>query len=187
MKNKKAFTLIELLISIAIFAVIMVSLYSAFNTGVLGLGRIEASATASQTGYMILNQIDKDIKNSFVYSPDAVKFIGKKNALAFLALTPEFSYVSYSLSGNKLFRLVRINKEALKNDSEIKPKVLAQNIKQIEFTYIYPDPDTKELKETDNWTDNTAFPTAVRVSLILEKKAETPFIRTIYFISETIK
>ncbi len=183
MKYKKAFTLIELLISISIFAVIMVSLYSAFGTGVLGLGKIEESATAYQTGYMILSRIEKDLRNSFAYSADEVKFTGKKDALTFLTLTPEFSLISYSLSGDKLLRLVRINKDALKTDSETKPKALAQNIKQIEFTYFYPDPDTKELKENDNWTDNTAFPTAVRVRLILEKKADAPFVRTIYLIS----
>ncbi|MDO8662639.1 MAG: prepilin-type N-terminal cleavage/methylation domain-containing protein [Candidatus Omnitrophota bacterium] len=187
MKNEKAFTLIELLISIAIFAVIMVSLYSAFSTGVLGLGKIEESATASQTGYTILSRIGKDLRNSFAYSADEVKFTGKNDALTFLSLTPEFSWVSYSLSGDKLLRLVRINKDALKTDSETKPKVIAQNIKQIEFTYLYTDPDTKELKENDNWTDNTTLPTAVRVRLILEKKADVPFIRTIYLISETVK
>ena len=47
MKIKSAFTLIELLISVSIFAVIMVSLYSAFSTGVLGLGKIEESAAVS--------------------------------------------------------------------------------------------------------------------------------------------
>ncbi len=183
MRNKKAFTLVELLISISIFAVIMISLYSAFSTGVLSLGRIEESATASQTGYMILSRIERDVRNSFAYSPDEAKFIGNKNSLSFLTLSPEFSYVSYSLNGNKLLRLIRKNKAALENNSEIKPRILAQNVKQLEFTYLSSDPDTKELKESDAWSDNTALPAAIKVNLILENKPGNPYTRTIYLIS----
>jgi len=180
MKEEKAFTLVELLISISIFAIIMLSLYTAFNTGVLGLRQVEENAIASETGYLVLSRIDRDLRNSFAYCDVDVKFAGKKEALSFLSLTPDFSFISYSLSGNKLLRLLRTNKDALKADSKTNPRVLAKNVKQIEFTYLALDPNTKKLKETDSWTDNTALPVAVRVTLTLEKKEAFPFIQTIY-------
>ncbi len=180
MKEEKAFTLVELLISISILAIIMLSLYSAFNTGVLGLRQVEEGALVSESGYLILSRIDRDLRNSFAYYNDDVKFVGKKDALSFLSLTPDFSFISYSLNGNKLLRLIRTNKEAIKADSKTNPRVLAKNVKQIEFTYLAFDPNTKKLKETDSWTDNTALPVAVRITLTLEKKEASPFVRTIY-------
>ncbi len=180
MKNAKSFTLIELLISISIFAVIMVTLFSAFRTGIFGLSRIEESALVSETGYIALSRIDKDLRNSFAYSPDDSKFTGKKDSLSFLTLNPNFAYVNYYFSGNKLLRLVRINKDALKTDSETKPKVLAKDVKQIEFVYLYIDPATNKFKETDTWNGASALPSAVRVKLVSEKKEEALFVRTIY-------
>ena len=180
MKIKSAFTLIELLISVSIFAVIMVSLYSAFSTGVLGLGKIEESAAVSETGYMILGRIERDLRNSFAYSSDDVKFTGDKSGLTFFTLSPLFSCVTYSFSAGKLFRSVRINKDALKIDAQIRLRLLAQNIKQMWFTYLLFDPEAKILHESDTWNDPAVLPTAVRVSFILEKKDNFTFKRTIY-------
>ncbi|MFH0856107.1 MAG: type II secretion system protein GspJ [Candidatus Omnitrophota bacterium] len=180
MRHSKAFTLIELLISLCVFAIIMVTLYSAFNTGVTGLGRIEANATALESGYFTLERIGKDLRNSFAYSSDDSRFSGDNAGLSFLTLGPQFSFIKYSLSGKVLLRLARVNQDALQNASGTKPKILARNVKQIKFTYIYLDPDSKELKETDAWNDTSALPVAVKVNLVLEGKRDAAFTRTIY-------
>lgn len=182
MKNRRSFTLLELLISISIFAVVMLSLYAAFSSGIFGLRRVEEEAVASETGYLALSRIGRDLRNAFAYSADDVKFTGQKNTLSFLTLGPEFTAVSYTLSGNNLLRSAGINKDALNTDSGIKPRVVAKNVKQIEFTYISCDPDTKELTEAGDWNDAAALPVAVRVILTLEKRENAPLSRTIYLL-----
>lgn len=180
MKKNEAFTLVELLISLSIFAVIMIALYSAFSTGIGGLRKIESSALACESGYFALERINKDLRNSFAYLPDNVKFSGNGAGLSFLTRLPDFSFVKYSLGDKTLFRLVRTNQDALKDSSETKPRILAKNVATASFTYIYPDPASGELKETDIWNDPSALPAAVRVEITLEGKKESPFIRTIY-------
>lgn len=184
MKKNKSFTLIELLISISIFAIIMTAIYASFNTGVLGIRQIEENSRVLRTAYLVLSRINKDLRNSFAYCDDQVKFAGSKGALSFLSLTPDFSFISYSLDGNKLLRLIRVNKDAFKDDSETKSRVLAKNVKQIEFTYLALNPNTKNIQETDSWSDSAALPLAVRVSLTLEKREASPFVRTIYLTQE---
>jgi len=180
MKNKKSFTMIELLISLSIFAVIMITLLTAFRTGIFGLNRMQESIEASEYGFIALSHINKDLRNSFVYSKEDSKFKGEKDSLSFMTLSPNYSFVNYYLSGNELLRLIRSGQEALKSGSGIKPRVVAKRIKRIEFTYFSSDPDTKQLKETNAWEEPSFMPAAVRIILIPEKTEEAGFTRTIY-------
>ena len=193
MKNYKGFTLIELLIASTIFMVLAVTVYSAFHTGIFGYRNIEETIDVYQAARLILERLDLDLRNSFVYSDAQAKFSGNKNEVSFLTLVdtyredkllPEYAFVSYKLEANKLLRLCRKNQESLKEKSEVQPDEMATNIKELSFNFGYLDPVDSSLKFKDSWgstpDEQKTLPMAVKVNLTLKGKAGYGFERTIF-------
>jgi prepilin-type N-terminal cleavage/methylation domain-containing protein len=204
------FTLVELLVASSIFVVVMLTIYSAFHSGIFGYRNIEATIDTYQTARMVLERINLDLRNSFAYSQEESKFQGKNNELSFLTLVDSYQYqedkiiqiqdyafVSYQLETNKLMRLCRKNQEALKEEekSEIQPEEMASGV-DIEFEYgdIYTGPTgQQEIKFKKSWAveladekladEKRVLPQAVRVNLTIKGKAEQNFARTIYLPS----
>lgn len=187
MKKQKAFTLVEILIASLIFTVVMVSIYAAFHSGIFGYRSIDESIDTYQAARAILERLNTDLRNSFAYSDKNAKFTGAEKEMAFLALVDsyaDFASVSYKLEGNKLMRLCKKNQEALKENSEIKPKEMAGNL-EIRFEYGYLPDGQQEIKFNNCWPADLSetdkpLPQAVRVNLTIKGKIEQNFERTIY-------
>jgi len=182
------FTLVELLITSSIFVVIMLTIYSAFHTGIFSYRNIQDSIDTHQAAGQILERINLDLRNCFVYSADETRFEGKNKQISFLALADsyqednivqDYAFISYGLEGDKLMRLCRKNLEALNDKSEIKPEEMADNV-DIVFSYFYIDRADNSLKEKEIWNDPKNLPTAVKINLTLKGKTELNFERIIY-------
>ena len=194
-KILRAFTLVELLIASAIFLVVMLPIYSAFQSGIFGFRNIEETIDIYQTARQILERMNLDLRNSFAYSQDDAKFIGTKNEVSFLTLVDTFgedtivedyAYVSYKLEENKLMRLCRKNKEALNDKSKIESDEMSSNIEKIDFSYGYIDLADQSLKFKDLWSgpdtpgEQGTLPVAIKVILTLKNKIKQDFQRTIF-------
>lgn len=196
MKKIKAVTLIELLIASSIFVVLMLSIYSAFHTGIFGYRNIEEAINISQGARQILERINLDLRDSFAYAKDQTKFTGNKNDISFLALIDTFNenkimqdyaFVSYALKGDKLMWLCRKNKDSLNDKSEVQPEELSANIKEIIFSYGNIVTAGQPLQWKDSWAsqgdpeeEQKVLPLAVKVKLTLKNRAEQDFERTIF-------
>jgi len=193
--KEKAFTLVEILIASAIFLVVVMTIYSAFHTGVFGYRNIQETIDTYQNASRFLEQLNLDLRNSFAYSKEETRFVGNKGDISFLTLvntftqgsiSPDYALVSYKVQDNILMRLCRRNKESLNEKSEIKPEEIASDLQDLSFTYGYIDPVDKTFKFKDSWglepDEQKNFPQAVKVKLTLKNKAE--FQRTIYLANE---
>jgi type II secretion system protein J len=187
MNKSRSFTLIELLIASSIFAVVMVALYAAFSSGVFGYRNIDERVSAYQQARQAMGRINRDIRNSYVYSSGDVKFGGTADKVSFMTLVDDYSlleivrnmaFVSYYLEGNTLMRLCRRGQESLKDTSQAKADEMSFDIDKLTFTYIYE--DNGALKEADAWDSSKKLPVAVMVKLSLKKKSTYDFERTIY-------
>lgn len=175
MREGRGFTLIELLISLAIFSVIAVSLYSVFNTGLFSYRRIRESLSVYQTARKVFNRINLDLKNCFAFCDDEAKFQGKDNEIAFLTLVAgSFSSVSYRLEQDELLRLSKKDSESLKEDSLTQPRVIAKQIRELNFSYAFLTGDEKFYDWKDDWgeaeEEKNKIPLAVKMKLILKEK-----------------
>jgi len=196
MKKKASFTLVELLIGISIFTVAVVSIYSSLRSGFFGYSNIEQNIEVYQSARAALQQLNRDLRNSFSYSAGQVNFSGDKESLSFFTIVDsyqqermeeEYAYVSYFLEEERLLRLCRKNKEALKEDSLVEPQELLSGAK-ITFAYAQGYAG-EELSFKDSWgvADNppeeeACFPLAVKVTLQIKKgKIEKGFERTVFF------
>lgn len=196
MKKNKALTLVELLIASSIFVIVMVTIYSAFHSGIFGYRNIDENINIYQTARSILERINLDLRNSFTYSTDESKFEGENNRLGFLTLVDsyreenivqDYAYVSYKLGENKFMRLCRKNQEAINDKSETEPEEMASDIDGINFSYGYIDPADKSLKWKESWDNLKALPIAVRVKLTLKNKTKQEFERIVYLPLADIK
>jgi type II secretion system protein J len=188
MNRRAGFTLIEVLIASAIFAVVMVALYAAFSSGVFGYRNIDERVQAYQEAGFVLGALDRDLRNSFAYSPADTKFSGSTSEIKFFSLVNDYqgdeiahsyAFMDYYLDNGKLMRLCRRNQESLKPDSEVKADELCSGVKGISFTYIYLDNGAR--KEVSAWDDPQRLPVAVKAQISLQKKYAYDFERTIYF------
>lgn len=162
MKTLKAFTLVEVLIASAIFAVVMLVIYSAFHIGVFGFRDIQETLEINQTASAILGRITLDLKNCFPFSEADNKFSGSKNSLNFLslidnysgkAIEQKYSFVSYALEGGTLKRLLRKDKDSLNQASQALADEMADNVSDIAFTFGYVESGGSGLSWKENWQE----------------------------------
>lgn len=191
---KKGFTLIELLIAISMLAVVMLVVYSSFSCGIFGYRNIEDTIDTYQASRIIINRMNLDLRNAFIYSKDKAGFIGSSEEMNFFTLVdryaedkilPEIASVSYKLENGKLMRRARKGHEALKDDSLILAEEMYAQAK-IKFEYGYMAAGTQEISFKDSWGDAgspsevISLPSAVKVELILTGKSKEKFQRVIY-------
>ncbi len=172
------FTLVEVLITSAIFAVIMVTIYSVFRTGTFGYRNIEENLDAQQSARQVLERMALDLRNSFNFSDNSTGFSGKHNEILFFSLVDTFlegkflkkyALVSYKLQEDKLMRLCRTGKEALNDKSEVGFEEFVPEIKEITFDYAQILPQETAISWKDGWDDNKILPLAVKIKLTLNK------------------
>lgn len=194
-RNKSAFSLVELLIASAIFVVVMVAVYSAMHAGMFGYKNIEENLDFYQAARQIIGRIDLDLRDAFIFgdSNNYTGFSGDNSKISFFTLVDTFSsdslkqdiaFVSYESEDNKLLRLCRKNGEAFNENSEIPPDQMMQSA-EIKFSYGFLPAGRQEIIFKDNWAldsdkEKKALPCAVKVSLTLKGKTEQIFTRTIY-------
>ncbi|MFH1440910.1 MAG: type II secretion system protein GspJ [Candidatus Omnitrophota bacterium] len=194
-KQEKGFTLIELLISAAIFSVIVLSIYSAFRTGILSYNKVDSSFDLYQTARIAFNKIEHDLRNSFIYlqkdlqSKESSSFKADKYRLDFFSRLdsinsqaqtyPEICRVIYELDGNVLKRACYKGLDALEDISglDIQADDLAGQVKEISFEYAFSVINNSEkcYDWQEVWPEQNideqekSLPLAVRIKLVLSE------------------
>ena len=188
---KKGFTFIELIISSLILALILVSLYLAFNTGMFGYRHISDTLNISHSALKSIESINNDLRNSFAYRSERPGLSGTKNELEFFTLddifrqgakNQDYVLVSYKLDNGLLLRSLRRNKDCLRDNASTQSSVLCRTVKDIEFSYAFFNQQTHLLEWKPEWQSNQTLPAAVKVALNLTGRRDPGqgFERTIY-------
>lgn len=183
MKHKNAYglTLIELLIASSIFAIILLSIYSAFNTGIFSYNRIDSALRAYQTARSILNRLELDLLNSFKYTEEDSRFFGAESSIEFFSIVDSYRQgqayenlcrIKYELSAESLKRTRSQDLDAFINDPGLAADELSSDVKNIVFEYAHrtenPDHpyDWQEIWPADD-TQKILLPLAVRIKLTI--------------------
>lgn len=186
MKKKHGLSLMELLIATSIFAIIILSIYSAFQTGILSYRKIDSAFEVYQTARIILSRMELDLKNSFAYLEGDSKFSGDRQILSFFTIIDSFENeklysnicrLKYEVKDGILKRTCYRGLDALKENPDVEPEELTSEIKEVRFEYALTstDPDKlcdwQEIWPPDNNKKNT-LPLAVKIKLVLIEKAK---------------
>lgn len=196
---KKAFTLIELLIAISIFAVVAVALYSTFFAGISIWRRSSAGGDIYQEVKFTLDDITKDLRNIVYCTKDEESmyaFSGGAQEITFFTLEAPFVregeprkelvkvVYKYDQEKDELIRM-RAEKSTGFDVEKSEREALLKNMKELKFEYSYFSGDEDEpYLWQEEWEDDEArIPRGVRLTFRVktEKEAEPlEFTKTIF-------
>ena len=163
------FTLLEMVVAIAIFAVIAAISYSALDNFLQAKAHIDQEndqAKALQTTFMLLEQdlryaVNRPVRNG--YGDVEPAFIGAAGSgLA----AGELQRVAWRLNNGELSRVTWqvLDRDV---DSAERERRLLEAVEDIAFTFYSYDSDQK-LSTANEWTSDAALPVGVEVTVLLQ-------------------
>jgi len=186
----RAFTLIEIMIAIAVFGILIAAIYTTWGTIMRSTQVAHDVAAQAQRQRITLRTIEDSLMavQSFQASPNYYSFIldGDASVLSFAARVPEIfprngkfvnpntgrdfnlRRLTYSLEageGGQKNLVLRQNPVLMDLDADEQqyPLVLARNVRQ----FLVECWDTNKLEWATEWLDTNSIPKLVRVSLVL--------------------
>jgi len=189
-KSPKGFTIVEILIALAIGAIVMTALYWAYTAVVGSMGNCRQVSDTYQTARVVLSNIRREISGTYqpLFAEDQLLFEGKdewsrgleNDSLNLVSTTcqrgaeEEVGYDSFELGyylgeGEdrgylKMRRLPFYNLEEPFTEGE--ELTLAENVRSLDFKYF----DGEEWKEEWNPDEEDYLPLAVRITIGLGEK-----------------
>ena len=190
--TKRGFTLLEVLLTVGISALILISTYSSLKSGWLTYNKLNTQTQSYHNIRNGLNNLSKDLRNSFLFNGSdsrAIGFKGTQSEMSFASLIKskdekETNYIEpakiyYKFEDKKLLKAQIKGKEILKSSIEPEYKVFLSDISELKFEYAKEvNPASKEITWEANYEGKDALPSGVRVSLTKEFKDGRPFSLT---------
>ena len=214
MKPRNGFTLVELMVSLSIFSLLAVSVYSVFAGGVGTWRRAQAFSATYQTARLVLDRMGRELGRAVRISGS--EFLGGPTRLSFLtvrrpaplpvksgsdAATPAVAdpaalqaafpirRITYVLKEASLFRLDESYLEGLQ-DAHRDPEEMAGPFAGLAFEYAMKDDD----KDTDvewheRWDKTETIPSGVKITLMIGDGRERParLTRTVFFLQSVVE
>lgn len=184
----QGFTLLELLITSSIIAMIALAVFSTFSMGIKVYNRIQYSGLTQADVLFSLEKLEKDLHNTLNFS--GIAFVGENRKVSFAGLVgPQAD----SALGRVSYYLDTKNKSLVK-DENIYPvsseetygvysqgspssKTLA-SIKDIAFTYYHFDPQAREYVWGDS-VNGTPLAVKIKVTFRGENDKDVEITRTV--------
>lgn len=182
-------SLVELLVASTIFTIIILGIYSVFQSGILSYNDIADNIDIYQRANRTFEYLNQDIRNYFTYSEEKSNFQGDAAKIEFLAIvntfiedemTQDIAFVSYKFENNTLFRLCRKNQESLKADLDMEYDEMLQDIEDLSFSYGAVAALDEPLEWNDLWDDTTEIPEAIKIKLNFKDMPQKTFERIIF-------
>lgn len=152
--NKKSYTLVEVLITILIFSVVILSIYSVFQTGSIAYKKIDYAFDIYQKARIIFNRMDIDLKNSFPYGKNNAKFFGSREKIDFFTVLDSFnisegilkkiSAIKYDFLDSTLQRTQTDGLDILRAEALGATEDLASNLQDLFFQFASLNTDNSE-------------------------------------------
>ncbi len=187
MNKKNGFTLIELLIVIAIFSLLILSIFSAFRTGLLSHEKVDAATNLYQKARLSLSLIEAELKNAFIYDKLDSRFIGNSESMEFFSILDNYDktgkvnsnigYIKYKLVDNSLKRKAVEGILALKVNPEDEGGSFLSGVEELSLQFAALSTAPGKIYEwQDAWPksgvldQNKELPMALKIKLVLKQK-----------------
>lgn len=187
-KNKRnlasAFTLVELLIAMAIFSVVSIAIYSTFSSGTKVLRRLNNTDLTQQKILLKIERLSRELRQQ----PACRKpiFAGAKTKISFAAnidnfpsrLTYYFNSANYTILRvvDKLDEIIDLD-GTLDPNPHSAPSIFLTKVSDLKFSYLYLDLSKNAYLWTEIW-EQEILPLAVKFIIKTEKQN---YESTVYF------
>ncbi len=166
---KKGFTLLELLIGMAVFAIVAASVYSSLYMGVRVWKQEENKDQTMQEAVLSLKIMERALRCAFLNPEnEKIEFKGSGERIDFFSTSPEgdIEKISFYLQRNdddSFFSLLcSRNKYMYLDDAEEAPEeVINTKIRELKFKYFSKD----EKIWYENWPEKLILPQQVRIDV----------------------
>ncbi|MFH1201666.1 MAG: type II secretion system protein GspJ [Candidatus Omnitrophota bacterium] len=172
--NKKGFTLLELLVAISIFSILILSVYSAFHTGMLTHKKVNSLSGLYQRARVGLDKMKEDLENSFPYTNQDARFSGQIQGMSFFSNIGYFQNQGEDLS-QVLAIEYRFNDAKLKrishfiyDEAELKEEELLSGIEELKFNYAFKNDQEPFYAWQEAWQIKENIPQAVKIEFVLK-------------------
>ena len=184
----RGYTFVEVLITTLIFTIVILSIYSVFQTGRITYEKMDFAFGLYQRARIIFNRMDADLKNSFVYGRNNAKFWGTSEKIDFCTVLDSFdaaggtlkkvSGIKYEFRDSILRRTQVDGLDILRQDAQGIAEDLASDLEDLSFQFASPDTGStenhyawqdiwpKKINEQDTKQENS-LPLAVKVEMTL--------------------
>ncbi len=171
LSSERAFSLMELLIVLAIFPVIAFTIFASFGAGIR-LWKTVHQEVPEEAMALFTVKMDRDLRGVVPYKP--IAFIGQKDSLSFAGRVQ----APVKLGGNRAFGEVRIyydeasrtisreerNISESYKESAPRRNVLLTDVHSAEFSFFEPGSNGQPAQWVEEWTpDLKTLPVAVKV------------------------
>jgi len=174
-KLLKGFTLVEVLIALAILAMIVASTFTIFRSASKSWQKGETRSERYQNARSAISRINSEISQAVINSNPLCKFTGDKNKAGFVSFVSaesgvfELSEVEFWLDGAKRFLM---RNDDLDPDYDFTTydhsDILSENVSELEFSYF------DGAVWADTWNSDSALgiglPKAVKIKIRVEDK-----------------
>ncbi len=176
----KALTLIEVLVAVAIFSALSVSLYMFLRTGIQVREKIDVEQAFLQDMYLKLDRLAQELRNRVSFKNDDPGFPvirGDQESLEFYSLgfdyvadVPKILHITYSFSDKALKKSI----DEPYRDASLKSYVFMEDLERIEF-YYYDDAEIDEAQRyKQTWPrsedESDIAPAGIRFELVYKDK-----------------
>ncbi len=186
-RKDQGFTLIELVVSLVIFSVISLSIYSSFAGGISVWRKAQEFSSVYQTARLLLDDMAMELKNAVKVS--GTEFNGGPRSLSFITLRQG----SHGASASEVTQIAKVTFEVLRDPSASgyalfrrqafnlkvrgEAELMVGSLASLEFQYTYKNSDGGLQPWAKVWKMNDELPLGVKITL---KIGGTQFTKMVF-------
>jgi len=171
-RNHSGFTLVELMVSISLLAIVTLIIGNGFRLGMNAWHKGEAETSYTQRVRVLSAMLSQQIKSAYPYTMDVdeekmVIFKGEEDSILFVTTLTDsssggFKWIRYSLKDGALFY-----KEGRLPDKEFEKKltrdeeILDPEVGEMKLSYFKKEDDSWQ----DTWDYDKTLPSAVKIEI----------------------
>lgn len=169
---KKALTLVEVLVAVAIFSLLAIMLYGMMHSGMTLRKALNKQQGRNFDSHLLLNEMASELRNSICIKNDETDFVADESELAFYTVKYDLVDKSKKVYRFKYFlydkQLKRRVSFPLDDDSNT--QLLLDDVESLQFEYF----DVKENTWLSEWKDKEYRPKGVKIRLaFIDSKKQT--------------
>jgi prepilin-type N-terminal cleavage/methylation domain-containing protein len=188
-RGQQGFTLIELMVSLTIFSVVALAIYSAFASGVGAWRSAREFSSTYQTARLVLDDMARELTNALTLSGS--DFVGEAQRLSFLTVRrpPDvngrpadlrITRVTYEVRRDRAsatYSLARVEATPADGSPGEETELVVSPISRLEFLYTHKDDRGQIVPWKDAWQVSDALPLGVKIILVV---GETRFTKLVF-------